>query len=53
MEKIKKMILIHIISKTTSNFDYSNCDSNPRPLKFMSFSLLINQNILSDLQLQF
>ncbi len=53
MEKIKETIWVRTTSKTTSDFDKSDDDSEPRPPKFISFSLLIDQDVLSDLQLQF
>ena len=36
---------------TTSDFGNGNSNSKPRPLKFISFSLLIGQVILGDLHL--
>ena len=51
--KDKRDDLVCTTSKTTSDFDESNGDSKPRPPKFISFLLSINQDVLSDLQLQF
>ena len=53
MEKIRKTIKLRTTSETTSNFDKSNSNSKSRSLKFISFLLLIDQDILGDLQLQF
>ena len=53
MKKIKETIWVFTTSKTTSNFDKSNSNSESRLPKFISFSLLIDQDIWSDLQLQF
>ena len=49
MEKIKKIISVYITSKTISNFDKNNGNSKSRPLKFISFLLLIDQDVQSDL----
>lgn len=48
MEKIKETIWVHTISKTRSNFNDSNSNSKLGPPKFISFLLLIDQDILSD-----
>ena len=53
MEKIKETIWICTTSKTISNFEESGGDSKSKPPKFISFLLLIDQDVLSDLQLQF
>ena len=49
MKKIKKTILGRSTSKSTNDFDKSNGNSKPRPPKFISFLLLINQDVLNDL----
>ena len=51
MEKIKEMIWVHTTSKTTRNFDDNNSDSELRSPKFISFSLVMDQDVLYDLQL--
>ena len=51
--KDKKTIWACITSETTSNFDKSDKISKSRPPKFFSFLLLIDQDVLSELQLQF
>ena len=53
MEKIKEMIGVRTISKTMSNLDVNNIDNKLRPAKFISFSLMVDPNVLGDLQLQF
>ena len=53
MEKIKEMIGVRITGETTSNFDNSNDHNKSTSHKFISFSLVIDQDVLSDLQLQF
>lgn len=47
IQKMKDIIWIYIISKTITNFNYNNGNNNSRPFKFISFSLLIDQNIAS------
>ncbi len=53
IKKIKETIWVRITSETTSDFDENDNNSKPRPPKFINFLLLIDQNVLSDLQLQF
>ena len=53
MAKIKEIIWVYITSKTISNFDKNNGNNKLRLFKFINFLLLINQDVLSDLQLQF
>ena len=53
MKKIKKTIWVCTTSEITSNFDKSDGDNKLRPSKFINFSLLIDQDVLSNLQLQF
>ncbi len=43
MEKIKETIWVRTTNKTTSDFDESDNDSEPKPPKFISFSLLIGK----------
>ena len=51
MEKLKEMIWVHTTSKSMSNFDNSNGNNEPSSPKFISFSIVIDQDIWSDLQL--
>ena len=51
--KDKKMICVYTISKTMSNFVSSDNNSEPKPLNLISFSLLIDQDVLSNLNQQF
>lgn len=53
IEKIKDTIWVYIFSKIINHINNGNSDSKVRSPKFISFSLLINQDILSDLQIQF
>ena len=48
MEKIRETIWV-CTSKTTSSFDKSNGDSEPRHPNFIGFLLLIDQDIWNDL----
>lgn len=44
---MKDTIWIYIISKIITNFNYNNGNNKSSPFKFISFSLLIDQNIAS------